>query len=67
MQKKILFIEDEKDLVKIVVFRLKAGGYEVITAYDKMKDMFKMEGVKDYITKPFDDKDLLLRISRALK
>ena len=39
----------------------------ILTAYDKMQDMFKMEGVKDYITKPFDDQDLLLRIARALK
>ena len=39
----------------------------ILTAYDKMQDMFKIEGVKDYITKPFDDQDLMIRIARAFK
>lgn len=39
----------------------------ILTAYDKMKDLFELEGVNDYIVKPFDDQDLLLRISRVLK
>ncbi len=39
----------------------------ILTGYEKMKDMFDLEGATDYIVKPFDSQDLLLRISRALK
>lgn len=39
----------------------------ILTAYDKMKDLFELEGVSDYIVKPFNDQDFLLRVSRALK
>ncbi len=38
----------------------------IITAKAYMKDLFGIEGVADYIVKPFDDDDLLLRIKRAL-
>lgn len=38
----------------------------VLTAKMDMKDLFKVEGITDYITKPFDDEELLLRIKRAL-
>ncbi len=37
LKKKILFAEDETDLVKTVSFRLTAVGYEVIKAYDGQK------------------------------
>lgn len=33
-KKKILLVEDEKDLVETVTLRLEATGYEVISAYD---------------------------------
>ena len=39
----------------------------ILTGYAKMKDMFDLEGATDYVVKPFDGQDLLLRISRALK
>lgn len=39
----------------------------VLTARDRMKDLFELEGIEDYIIKPFDHEDLLLRIDRALK
>ena len=32
--KKILLVDDEKDLVSTVTFRLEANGYEVVVAYD---------------------------------
>lgn len=38
----------------------------VVTAKPGMKDLFVIEGIADYIVKPFDDEDLLLRIKRAL-
>ncbi|MEI8350186.1 MAG: response regulator [Candidatus Omnitrophota bacterium] len=34
MKKRILIIDDEKDLVETVTFRLEANGYEVISAHD---------------------------------
>jgi len=34
MGKKILLVEDEKDLSKTIAFRLEANGYTVVTAYD---------------------------------
>lgn len=39
----------------------------VLTARDRMKDLFELEGIEDYVIKPFDHKDLLIRIDRALK
>ena len=39
----------------------------VLTARDRMKDLFELEGIEDYIIKPFDHEDLLLRIDRAMK
>lgn len=33
-KKRILIVEDEKDLVEILTFRLQSAGYEVIAAYD---------------------------------
>ena len=39
----------------------------ILTARDRMKDLFELEGIEDYVIKPFDHEDLLLRIDRALK
>ena len=39
----------------------------VLTARDRMKDLFELEGIEDYVIKPFDHDDLLLRIDRAFK
>ena len=39
----------------------------ILTARDRMKDLFEVEGIEDYIVKPFDYEDLLLRIDRAFK
>ena len=39
----------------------------VLTARDRMKDLFELEGIEDYVIKPFDHEDLLMRIDRALK
>jgi len=38
----------------------------VLTAYDTMKDIFEVEGISDYITKPFDHNDLLARVRKVL-
>ena len=39
----------------------------ILTARDRMKDLFDLEGIEDYVVKPFDHEDLLARIDRALK
>ncbi|OGX40204.1 MAG: hypothetical protein A3C53_07640 [Omnitrophica WOR_2 bacterium RIFCSPHIGHO2_02_FULL_68_15] len=39
----------------------------MLTARDRMKDLFELEGIEDYVVKPFDHEDLLMRIDRALK
>ena len=39
----------------------------ILTARDRMKDLFELEGIEDYVIKPFDHEDLLLRIERAFQ
>ena len=39
----------------------------MLTSRDRMKDLFELEGIEDYIIKPFDHEDLLVRIERTLK
>ena len=39
----------------------------ILTARDRMKDLFDLEGIEDYIIKPFDHEDLITRIDRTLK
>lgn len=46
MSKKILIIDDEPQLVKAIEVRLKANGYEVITAYDGQAGVEKAKGAK---------------------
>lgn len=118
--KKILIVDDDATMVKIVTVRLKANGYEVIsanngieglekarnenpdailldikmsqmdghtmlrnlkkhgektkpipviilTAYAELRELFDLEGASDYIVKPFEAEDLLLRITLALR
>ncbi len=39
----------------------------ILTARDRMKDLFELEGIEDYVIKPFDHEDLLLRVERVFK
>lgn len=39
----------------------------VLTVRDYMKDLFELEGVDDYMIKPFDHEELLLRIQNIFK
>ena len=39
----------------------------ILTARDRMKDLFELEGIEDYVVKPFDHEDLLIRIERVFK
>jgi len=38
----------------------------ILTSRDRMKDLFELEGIADYIIKPFDHEDLLARIERVV-
>ena len=46
MPKRILLIEDESDVVKMVVKRLESAGYEVITAGDGVAGLDKVRTAK---------------------
>jgi DNA-binding response OmpR family regulator len=46
MPKKILLVEDEKDLASTILFRLSAKGYEVILAYDGQEGLDKARADK---------------------
>ena len=39
----------------------------ILTAWDRMKDLFDLEGIEDYVIKPFDHEDLIARIERTFK
>jgi len=38
----------------------------VLTCKDEMKDLFKVEGVKEYVVKPFANKDLLEKVRKYI-
>jgi len=46
MAKRILLVDDEKDLVEMVSFRLTASGYEVTPAYDGEEALDKARKLK---------------------
>lgn len=46
MAKRILLVDDERDLVTTVTFRLEASGYEVIPAYDGQEGLEKAKKEK---------------------
>ena len=46
MAKKILIIDDEPDIVKVVKFRLIKGGYEVLTAADGKEGLGFLRSIK---------------------
>ncbi len=39
-KKKILIVDDERDIVKALMIRLRAAGYEVVTAFDGAQAIF---------------------------
>lgn len=38
----------------------------VLTAKEMMQDLFKMEGISDYLVKPFEAEDLLARVQKYI-
>lgn len=39
----------------------------ILTARDQMKDLFELEGIEDYVVKPFNHEDLITRINMAFQ
>jgi two-component system alkaline phosphatase synthesis response regulator PhoP len=39
----------------------------ILTSRDKMQDLFEMEGIKEYVTKPFEAEELLEKIKKHVK
>jgi DNA-binding response OmpR family regulator len=39
-KKKILIVDDERDILKALMIRLQVGGYEVVTAFDGAQGIF---------------------------
>jgi len=39
-KKRILIVDDERDIVKVLVIRLQSSGYEVISAFDGAQGVF---------------------------
>lgn len=47
--KKILLVDDEKDIVEFLQYNLKQEGFEVITAYDGMETLIKVKENPDLV------------------
>jgi len=39
----------------------------MLTAVDRLKDLFELEGVKDYVVKPFDTETLVSKVKKCLQ
>ena len=65
----IMPVMDGYSCLREINTRFGRGKFPVIilTARDRMKDLFELEGIEDYVIKPFDHEDLLLRIERVFK
>ena len=50
-KKRILVVDDEKDFVEMIKFRLEANGYEVIAAFDGIQGMM-VYMLKNYLSMP---------------
>ena len=40
MQRKILVVDDEPDMVELIAFNLKTDGYDVVTAGDGLQALY---------------------------
>ena len=73
MAERILLVEDEEKLARMVELELQYEGYEVEKAFDGRTGLVvdKVSGLDmgadDYITKPFAIEELLARIRAALR
>ncbi|MBF0122141.1 MAG: response regulator [Candidatus Omnitrophica bacterium] len=54
----VLEVKKLKDLAQVPII--------VLTYKEQLEDIFKLEGVKEYIVKPFEHKDLLEKIQKHI-
>ncbi len=80
-RQRILIVEDEPDIVKVLEFSLKQAGFEPVIAYDgeqarsriqqQVPDLVLLDlmlpGVSGTETKPFSVRELMLRIKSVLR
>ena len=62
---RILVIEDERDLQKVLGYNLRQAGHEVVAAL-RGKEGLQL-GADDYMVKPFSVRELLLRIDETVR
>ena len=48
-KKKILIVDDERDIVKVLVIRLKASGYNTVVAFDGAQGVFMAHKEKPHL------------------
>ena len=68
---KILVVEDDKDLNKLVCTYLRGCGYEVSACFDGEEAIEMMEqkqfNMDDYVVKPFDIDVLIMKVNALLR
>ena len=66
MNHRILLVDDDKELLAALEVKLQKEGYQIDTAPDGEVDrILGLEfGADDYITKPYNPRELILRVTR---
>ena len=69
MNHRILLVDDDKELLAALEVKLQKEGYQIDTAPDGEVDrILGLEfGADDYITKPYNPRELILRVKGLLK
>jgi two-component system alkaline phosphatase synthesis response regulator PhoP len=79
MSQRILVVDDDKKIVRLVRAYLEQAGFQVFTAYDggtalhiiRIEDADKIVGLElgadDYITKPFNPREVVARVRAVLR